>query len=927
MAEKIEAYGAASVRMETFGARPESSLETCRKLASGADALVVLVAHRYGWVPTEQQGGDGKTSITWHEVQAALAASPEPVPVFAYLIDESHPWSRLREETRLKQDGVDVQEVVTAVQQLEAFKAELSRQARDTFTTADDLGGKVATALGNWLIEKVSDHRLEQSRGAGAEAPQSPHGADPRLEAEIARYREHLEEQHDFVELVGFPKRLRVPIKLEELYVTLHAMPDMRGEGQGPIPGGEEAMRRAAERDCSEIVLTEAFAEAKKRGRKGVVVLGDPGSGKTTHLRRMALWMLRRKPESLGLPSGMLPVFLPLRRLDPEVTDLDSFIEQQLADDQLKTRPGFGQRLLQRGNLLFLLDGLDEVVDAKRRRQVTGWIERAMGTGSCKFIVTCRFAGYTDDARLDGRFLELHLRPLVPAQAADFVRRWYRIVETGVAEPNEIAQGQARERAKQKAEQLVERLAQPDLRARRVSMLTSNPLLLTNLCLVHRDRGGVLPQRRSKLYEDCVDVLLESWRAARGIDAPIDAAGGKRVLQPVARWLHGQEERTRASAKQLAPVLEPALRAVKWGGGDAKRFLSRIRDESGLLTGWDQQHFGFMHLGFQEFLAAREIRRLHFEEQPVLQELAKCWGKSWWLEVCLLLVSLPEPSVFIPFLRHVVQQEAFGQASEELGFLIEDAAETSEVPFLELLEQPPGEDEELWQRQLQALRALDQMQSPAALPLFKRLSRHPSEAVRNWVAQRCRPAQPATLSSRGSIELVPIPAGAFVMGSPGDEPGRTLREGPQRRVTVAAFEIGRYPVTNEEYGRFLQANQGRARSEVLERPSLQSVASAGRRGFVERSEAVRSMGRVLSTQRSAMGVRGPGRDPGALPRGGIRPRISIGWLGIETRRTASFGRSVRKLRMPGASSTCWVTYGSGSRTTSTQTIRTHPRSA
>jgi formylglycine-generating enzyme required for sulfatase activity len=50
-------------------------------------------------------------------------------------------------------------------------------------------------------------------------------------------------------------------------------------------------------------------------------------------------------------------------------------------------------------------------------------------------------------------------------------------------------------------------------------------------------------------------------------------------------------------------------------------------------------------------------------------------------------------------------------------------------------------------------------------------------------------------------EMVVLPAGAFLMGSPEGEAGRHENEGPQRKVTVGSFAIGRYPVTFAEYDR------------------------------------------------------------------------------------------------------------------------------
>ena len=68
------------------GDRPP--LEACLAEVSDCDLLVVLVAHRYGWVPDETRTGQGK-SITRLEIERALADGHE---VLAFLVDEKHPW-------------------------------------------------------------------------------------------------------------------------------------------------------------------------------------------------------------------------------------------------------------------------------------------------------------------------------------------------------------------------------------------------------------------------------------------------------------------------------------------------------------------------------------------------------------------------------------------------------------------------------------------------------------------------------------------------------------------------------------------------------------------------------------------------------------------------------------------------------------------
>jgi len=57
----------------------------------------------------------------------------------------------------------------------------------------------------------------------------------------------------------------------------------------------------------------------------------------------------------------------------------------------------------------------------------------------------------------------------------------------------------------------------------------------------------------------------------------------------------------------------------------------------------------------------------------------------------------------------------------------------------------------------------------------------------------------------GCPQMVGIPAGKFVMGSPASEPGRFECEGPQHVVSIKAFALGKYDVTSGEFLLFLKA--------------------------------------------------------------------------------------------------------------------------
>ncbi len=206
---------------------------------------------------------------------------------------------------------------------------------------------------------------------------------------------------------MGFRTRVRVPINVEDIYVPLRAMIDLRGIGNACFADAEDAEQCLREHGREqEISVPDAFHTTERIGRRGIVILGDPGSGKTTHLKRLLLWCLRDGLDTLGLPKDLIPVFLPLRELKDINSGLDAFVQDLLNQPHLNTPSGFGKKLLDRGNLLFLLDGLDEVAYPEERSQVSRWIENALQAHpSCRFVVTCRFAGYDEKTRLTFRMI------------------------------------------------------------------------------------------------------------------------------------------------------------------------------------------------------------------------------------------------------------------------------------------------------------------------------------------------------------------------------------------------------------------------------------------------------------------------------------------------------------------------------------------
>lgn len=769
----ITQLGMVPIGMELFEAREEPPLEVCLEKVKEADVLVGVLAWRYGWIPPGQS-----KSVTELEYEAATSR-------LVFITAAKAP-------ADLETD-CDSDERYRKLDLLDKFKKRAESEQTAVRFEEKTLFGEVLHSLNAWRERRGV--RMPQPVYSATSAATAP------LAAEIDAYLNAAETLHSTMTLVGFDTKLRVPIRLEEMHVPLQALLDSRGDGDAGLRDADEAERRHGPgRPDTNVPLIEAFACAKKWGdRRGVVILGDPGAGKTTHMKRVLLQAAHEGAPSLGLPPDTVPVLLSLRDLEDADADLAAFVDRSLTLPPLSRKKGFGKKLLKRGNVFLLIDGLDEVRGGKRRKEVARWIQDALVThADWRFLVTSRYAGYTNDVRFDAHFLEMHLRPLDKEQAEEFVRRWYRIVESAIPGDPE----QAAAKAAESAEDLIRVMNSPDYTASKVTELTRNPLLLTTICLVHRDRGK-LPRHRAKLYEEAVNILLERWRDAKKMPVTFGAGQAKAVLQPVAHFLHSKEGRTRATADELAPVVKPALAEVlKKGDVEPKAFLETIRDESGLLTGWSGDAYGFLHLGFQEYLTAREIWS-RSKDPKVIAEIAGRFGQSWWREVILLLLAQEDFPVFEEFMRELVKRPAFAERSDLVTECLGDSARWSAAPFVELLKKPPGRQDAdgLWARQLAALRVLTAIAPDELKGLTIALSQHPSREIRDLVSSRT-PAR-YLVERMADIDAVRIPGGVFWMGSPPEEAGRGDNEGPVHEVAITGFFLGKTTVTNEQYDRFM----------------------------------------------------------------------------------------------------------------------------
>jgi tetratricopeptide (TPR) repeat protein len=142
-----------AVVMERFGPLPGDPVTECERKARESDVVVCIVAHRYGFVPDQ-----GRGSITRREVEAAKAAGRD---VLVWIVADNYPWTETKEQDLLTDptvlaDPARVAEVMAGIQGLLEFKAWLRANfVCEAFTTPDDLKGKIAVTLGEYVRREI----------------------------------------------------------------------------------------------------------------------------------------------------------------------------------------------------------------------------------------------------------------------------------------------------------------------------------------------------------------------------------------------------------------------------------------------------------------------------------------------------------------------------------------------------------------------------------------------------------------------------------------------------------------------------------------------------------------------------------------------------------------------------------------------------
>jgi hypothetical protein len=380
-------------------------------------------------------------------------------------------------------------------------------------------------------------------------------------------------------------------------------------------------------------------------GNRQVVVVGDPGSGKTSLLRYLALKWAKED-------CGSLPLLVELKEYVKDRRGILEYCQHgrgvfPLSATELR-------KYLLDSQAAFYLDGLDEIFDSSTRQ---GVIEEIVVLSAAfpqaRIVVTSRKVGYEPEQLRNANFLHATLEEFSLPQMFDFVRQWHTIAE----------------RDDKERDLMQKRLERALSESTAVRELAGNPLLLTMMAILNRNQE--LPRNRVALYREASRVLLDDWDARKALPVgEFDREDKESLLRELAGDMQQAEgglagnliEQSRLRIK-VQTFLEEQGHSVRDSRTKAKLLLNQLTERNFILAYAGADRFSFVHRTFLEYYcAAWFVDRFQKKQDLSLNELKEnVFGRHWkdekWHEVLRLIAGMVEEKKSEQLILFLMEQD------------------------------------------------------------------------------------------------------------------------------------------------------------------------------------------------------------------------------------------------------------------------------
>jgi formylglycine-generating enzyme required for sulfatase activity/energy-coupling factor transporter ATP-binding protein EcfA2 len=643
-------------------------------------------------------------------------------------------------------------------------------------------------------------------------------------------YRAALKEELGRIDLLGSPEIESKTVKLEDAFVSLCISEAWQSEKRFET---REEMEEFYDLHLSpEQVMTRAFKKHRL-----LLVIGDPGSGKTTLMKYYAVSCLNKKYREFGFKEDVFPIYFPLRELDfkkdnNEPALLPQNLEKWAEKHLLNISSQQFHDWLHKRKTLVLLDGLDEISSKEQRQKVCRWVkDMYAGLKNACFVVTSRSTGYR---KLDGIELEVpHLRADIMdfslKQQEVFLKKWFRAVYCAELPPvdSKIKEEQWKEKQEELANRkygtIIEFLNRKDNKA--VQELAAVPMLLQIMAIIWKERD-FLPKTRTALYDAALNYLLEYRDQQRDIKPVLPAKEARRVLTPTALWMQEKLKKDEAPKQKMHDYMQPILDTLE-SRTKAAVFCENLSDRAGLIAEY-KDHYIFRHKSFREFLSALQmVKDSHQLER--IQALVEYFKEDWWEEALRFFMSESDDKIFDRFMdlffNSTVSQELNANEQTLLQNLVKEAPQKRIDALVECLNSKSLNNNQ----KRYVMDCLKTIGTPEAFEGIEKadntkLDESNLSYAQDIIAEAStkqkiieeKPVKIDLVSERPSFFRNPFEDNVEYIKIPGGTYKYSVTE---KMVTVPDLYFCKYPVTNKRYRRFISYLEGKEIELVKKLPT------------------------------------------------------------------------------------------------------------
>ena len=405
-----------------------------------------------------------------------------------------------------------------------------------------------------------------------------------------------------------------------------------------------------------EIKQQQVDWQEAKRQESRIVVLADPGMGKSTLLRMEVCRTVARSYEVLdneqSLAEITIPLLIRLATLAEKVVKMPVFeailetirerhsnlLKHNRDAEAVAFLNDFLKEQLLKGKCVLLLDALDEVTPEKRHRLIQKLNDFARAYPSCPIIGTSRIVGYGGKL-IDGA-KDVEIVPFTQKETEQYIKTWFTNAQESLTDKSVTAKG------------LIQALRDRP----QIAGLAQNPLLLSLICSLYQRDKLTLPARRGQIYQQSVNYMLDEWRRTRPSYSSERTQAKIRLLEAMAYYFTCQEREV-FEYEELYDWVEEFLEA-----GNAPRdlrdaktgeLIAELSEEDGILQKLyrdenDDQYL-FLHRTFQEYFTASYLNWIIKKkpEDGIALVRQYFWNYDWHETLTLLASLMKQPMVLI----------------------------------------------------------------------------------------------------------------------------------------------------------------------------------------------------------------------------------------------------------------------------------------